>query len=144
MHKKQKKLLSKREIHLMEDKENGGAPRLKEKVQLFRKLRNKYRDLAKRQKIATRGQADAAASSVQNDNSRTLKKAEVFADALAYYEDRLQKVQGPGEKEDSEAKLRHFRNSGVTPEAIHEKAAQGADSEMECDRLKQQREGEVA
>lgn len=144
MQKKTKRLLNKRELHLMKDKENGSELRLKEKVKLFRKLRNKYRDLAKRQKIATRGQADAERSSVRNDSSRTLKKIAVFSDALDYFDRKLHQMQGKGEKEESSAGPRHFHSQGVTPEAIHEKAAHGSDSEMECDRMKRQRKGDAA
>lgn len=144
MQKKLKKLLSKREINLIQDKENGSELRLKEKVQLFRKLRNKYRDLAQRQKIATRGQPEVAELSVHNDASHTTKKAEIFSDALAHFEKRLHEVQGKGESGESEAKVRQFHNSGVTPEAIHEKAAMGSDAELEADRMKKQREGDAA
>lgn len=144
MQKKLKKLLNKRELSLIQDKENGSELRLKDKINLFRKLRNKYRDLAKRQKIATRGLADASESSVQNDKSRTHKKMEIFSEVLDQFEKRLRKMQGQGEKQESEAKVRHFHSSGLTPEALHEKAAHGSDSVLESDRMKRQREGEVA
>jgi len=144
MQKKLKKLLNRREIHLLQDKDNNSELRLKDKIKLFRKLRNKYRDLAKRQKIATRGNPDAAESSVQNDSSRTKKKMEVFTDALTYFETQLNKVRGAGTKDESEAKPRRFHNSGVTPEAIHEQGEHGKDSELECDRMKRQREGDAA
>ncbi|RYZ95507.1 MAG: hypothetical protein EOP11_24825, partial [Proteobacteria bacterium] len=82
MKKTLKKLLSKREIDLIEDKENGSELRLKTKVQLFRKLRNKYRDLAKRQKIAGKTHPDASLALGTAPDSRTVRKAEIFADAV--------------------------------------------------------------
>ena len=63
--------------------------RLQAKVTRARALRDKYRDLYRRQTVATRGTPASRRSAVGGDNERTGRKAEVFAEVLGRFEARL-------------------------------------------------------
>lgn len=65
------------------------AARLQGKVTRARALRDKYRDLYRRQTVATRGTPASKRSAVGGDNERTGRKAEVFAEVLGRFEARL-------------------------------------------------------
>ena len=126
---KRKRLLSQREKALIEDKEYHSESRLKEKILLFRKLRNKYRDIAKRQQIAARSEPSTAHGSAALGDSNTTKKAEYFDEALSHFEQRLRHLH-PAEPEAKDVpSTKVFHSLGVTPEALAERAAQGRDSE---------------
>jgi hypothetical protein len=56
--------------------------RLKQKVARARSLRNKYRDLAKRQRLEARGKRDAQRRRPAQGNENTLLKAAMFDEAL--------------------------------------------------------------
>ncbi len=61
--------------------------RLKSKIQRARSLRDKYRDLYKRQRLATRGRTGTKKGNEPDRNARTERKAKLFAEVL----ERLQK-----------------------------------------------------
>lgn len=63
--------------------------RLHGKVTRARALRDKYRDLYRRQTVATRGAAASRRSAAGGDNERTQKKSIVFAEVLERFETRL-------------------------------------------------------
>jgi hypothetical protein len=63
--------------------------RLRGKVTRARALRDKYRDLYRRQTVATRGTPASRRSTLGGDNERTGRKAELFAAVLARFEARL-------------------------------------------------------
>lgn len=63
--------------------------RLQAKVTRARALRDKYRDLYRRQTVATRGKPASRRSAIGGDNERTGRKAEVFAEVLGRFEARL-------------------------------------------------------
>ncbi|MGJ7525809.1 hypothetical protein [Variovorax sp. GB1P17] len=65
------------------------AARLRAKVTRARALRDKYRDLYRRQTVATRGARAGKRSAAGGDNERTQKKATVFAEVLERFEARL-------------------------------------------------------
>ena len=82
-----KALMTARELKIVEasslrEVRNHSAGRLKQLVKLTRKLRDKYRDLTRRQKLAQR----------DSQNLRTTEKAKLFAQTLSKYEKRYQKV----------------------------------------------------
>lgn len=77
--------------------------RLRGKVTRARALRDKYRDLYRRQAVATRGAPASKRSAVGGDNARTGRKAEVFAEVLGRFEDRLTLLEGRAERERSKA-----------------------------------------
>lgn len=65
------------------------AARLRGKVTRARALRDKYRDLYRRQTVATRKTAAGKRAAAGGDNERTAKKATVFEEVLARFEARL-------------------------------------------------------
>ena len=65
------------------------AARLRTKVTRARALRDKYRDLYRRQTVATRKTAAGKRAAAGGDNERTAKKATVFEEVLARFEERL-------------------------------------------------------
>lgn len=79
------------------------AARLRGKVTRARALRDKYRDLYRRQTVATRGTPASKRSAVGGDNQRTGRKAEVFAEVLERFEARLTLLEGRAEREASRA-----------------------------------------
>lgn len=72
------------------------AARLRGKVKRARTLRDKYRDLLKRQKIATRERTGSKVGKSGVANVRTAQKADVFAEVLERFEKRLAQVEGNG------------------------------------------------
>lgn len=66
------------------------AAQLRGKVSRARTLRDKYRDLYRRQTVATRAAPARQRSAVGADNERTQHKAELFAQVLARFEERQQ------------------------------------------------------
>jgi hypothetical protein len=69
------------------------AARLAGKVKRARTMRDKFRDLLKRQKVATRGRTGTKAGTSGSANERTAKKAEIFDEVLQRFSARLEQVQ---------------------------------------------------
>lgn len=69
------------------------AARLAAKVKRARTLRDKFRDLLQRQKIATRQRTGTKAGPSGSANERTARKAEVFDEVLQRFSVRLDQVQ---------------------------------------------------
>lgn len=88
------------------------AARLRGKVTRARALRDKYRDLYRRQSVATRKAAAGKRAAAGGDNERTAKKATVFEEVLERFEARLAQLDAKEAKE-----------SGVAPKARTAKAA---------------------
>lgn len=88
------------------------ATRLRGKVTRARALRDKYRDLYRRQSVATRKAAAGKRAAAGGDNERTAKKATVFEEVLERFEARLAQLDAKEAKE-----------SGVAPKARAVKAA---------------------
>lgn len=65
------------------------AARLRGKVERARALRDKYRDLYRRQSVATRSAPASRRSAAGGDNQRTQAKATVFSEVLERFETRL-------------------------------------------------------
>jgi hypothetical protein len=59
--------------------------RLKQKADRARTLRNKYRDLARRQRLEARGKTRPRSRRAAQGNENTVRKAELFDDALARF-----------------------------------------------------------
>jgi hypothetical protein len=70
--------------------------RLKAKVERARTMRTKYTDLAKRQH--RKAQSKRSGTPNEKINARTKRKAELFAEVLARYEERLSAVEGRDSK----------------------------------------------
>ena len=56
--------------------------RLRAKIDRTRRLRDKYRDLYKRQRLATRARTGTKKGNMTDSNTRTEEKAKLFAEAL--------------------------------------------------------------
>lgn len=56
--------------------------RLRAKIDRTRRLRDKYRDLYKRQRLATRSRTGTKKGNMPDSNARTEEKAKLFAEAL--------------------------------------------------------------
>jgi hypothetical protein len=67
-------------------------PRLRARVDRARKLRDKYRDLAKRQQLEARGKKASSGSRPASGHERTTQKAQLFEEVLARLEKRLERI----------------------------------------------------
>lgn len=67
--------------------------KLRSKVTRARALRDKYRDLYRRQTVGAKTGPSAKRPATGEDNARTQRKADIFAEVLGRFEERLQKLQ---------------------------------------------------
>lgn len=72
--------------------------RLKQKVDRARKLRNKYRDLAKQQRGEARGKRKPTGARPAKGNERTVEKAQLFAEVLERFENSLKSAEAAEKK----------------------------------------------
>lgn len=72
--------------------------RLRAKVTRARAVRDKYRDLYRRQTVSTRAAPARQRSAVGGDNERTQRKADIFAEVLTRFEDRVNYLQAAQDK----------------------------------------------
>jgi len=70
--------------------------RLRQKVQRARTLRDKYRDLARQQAGEARGKRSPRSTRPAQGNENTLRKAQVFDEALERFQARLTEVEKEG------------------------------------------------
>lgn len=73
-------------------------PELRRNLERSRKLRDKYRDLFRRQRLALRSEVGSKAGTKGSANERTRQKEEIFAEAVARMEARILQIE---EKEDA-------------------------------------------
>lgn len=140
-----KPLLNKRERALVGESDRySSAGRLKEKVKLFRKLRDKYRDLARRQAIEQRGNHSHGFDEAGGKKSRTKEKAEYFARRLDGFRNRLREAELPflskrsaedevpsKEVDENSSRPIQFFNPGVSAEAIKQSVELGSEARPE-------------
>ena len=93
-----RRLLSESEMTLFSESRNPALralslAELRRRVERTRKLRDKSRDLLKRQRLASRTRTGTKAGASGVDNARTQRKGEVLEDILQRFEGRLQDVQ---------------------------------------------------
>lgn len=84
------------ELFLASTAQNIGeiAPaRLRSKIQRSRRLRDKYQDLLRRQRISTRERTGAKGGRQETANFRTEQKAKLFAEVLSRFEKRLDQIE---------------------------------------------------
>jgi hypothetical protein len=96
------------------------AARLRGKISRTRSLRDKYRDLYRRQAVAARA-AKIGRGAVRGDNERTQRKAEIMDEVLGRFEERLRTLEAREDRPSS-----HARGSGkaaVAKTAARRKAA---------------------
>jgi hypothetical protein len=72
---------------------------LRGKIQRARKLRDKYRDLEKRQRLANRARTGTKKGNRPETNARTADKAKLFGEALARFEAKAAKLAAASERE---------------------------------------------
>jgi hypothetical protein len=72
---------------------------LRGKVQRARKLRDKYRDLEKRQRLANRARTGTKKGDRPRTNARTADKARLFDEALGRFEAKAAKLAAAAERE---------------------------------------------
>jgi len=75
------------------------AARLVGKVKRSRTMRDKFRDLLKRQKVATRARTGTKVGQSGHANERTAQKAEIFDEVLQRFTARLEQVQAAAARE---------------------------------------------
>jgi hypothetical protein len=95
-----RKLLTRAEFELFEaSRRDGictlGAAELKRKVERTRRLRDKHRDLYKRQRLAMRDLTGTKRGNSGAANARTKEKAAIFEDLLARFQARYERVTAP-------------------------------------------------
>jgi hypothetical protein len=93
------RLCTKPELELVEasfppDVKQLTAGRLRQKVERTRRLRDKYRDLSKRQRSESRGKAEPRRSRPAQDNANTERKATLFEETLNRFEKQLARADG--------------------------------------------------
>ena len=69
-----------------------GVPQLTRRIARSRQLRDKYRDLYRRQAVATRARTGSTRGTSGVANQRTAQKATLFGELLARFEARLVRV----------------------------------------------------
>jgi hypothetical protein len=100
-----KKLCTKPEFEIVEaslelKKTKMSAVRIKQKITLTRKLRDKYNDLAKSQRSEERGKAEPKRSRPATGNEGSVKKAQLFSETLGRFEQYLSHLEKEDKKED--------------------------------------------
>jgi hypothetical protein len=70
------------------------AGRLRQKVRHARKLRDKYRDLARQQVGEARGKRSPQSTRPSQGAANTKAKAQLFDEALGRFEERLSQIEG--------------------------------------------------
>lgn len=86
--------------------------RLRQKVARARKLRDKYRDLSKRQRLEARGKRAPQRSRPAQGHENTDRKAELFQETLERFETQLRRT-GATSAQDEEAKPSGAKKSGA-------------------------------
>jgi len=93
---------------------------LRSKIQRARKLRDKYRDLEKRQRLANRSRTGTKKGNRPETNARTADKAKLFGEALARLEAKAAKLAAAAERE---ARIKTARAGLVARKAERKKLA---------------------
>jgi hypothetical protein len=88
--------------------------RLKQKVTRARALRDKYRDLAKRQRLEARGKKRPQSRRPAQGNENTVRKAELFDEVLERFQSRVETVGDDGAGKQRTAKKRAAEQSTAT------------------------------
>lgn len=111
-----------------------GAPRLRVMIRRTRALRDKFRDLLRRQRLETRSRTGSKSGRGGAANQRTAQKAQAFAEVLERFEARLARVDAAetlgarksastrsrvtlGKKRDADAARTAARQPRVSPKA---------------------------
>ncbi|WP_293780569.1 hypothetical protein [uncultured Oxalicibacterium sp.] len=74
-------------------------PELRSKLERSRKLRDKYRDLYRRQRLVIRSVSGSKVGAKGNANHRTQEKEQILAESVARFEARLAKIEKQEDRE---------------------------------------------
>ncbi len=99
------------------------AARLAGKVKRARTLRDKYRDLLKRQKVAAQARTRSKTGTSGNANERTATKAQVFDELLQRFTARLDKVSADAARVAARAEAAKAKAKKAADKAAAKKAA---------------------
>lgn len=100
-----------------------GVPQLTRRIARSRQLRDKYRDLYRRQAVATRARTGSTRGTSGVANQRTAQKATLFGELLARFEARLVRVNAALAREARRAEVEKAR---ARPRGKSPVAARGA------------------
>lgn len=95
--------------------------RLKAKLERARKLRDKYRDLLKRQRLANRARTGTKKGARPDSNARTADKAKLFGEVLERFSARAKLVAAAGKRAQATA----ARKAATARVAAKKKATRG-------------------
>ena len=114
-----RKLLTGAEFALFEASRRNGicvlsAAELKRKVERTRRLRDKYRDLYKRQRLAMRELTGTKRGNSGAANARTREKAAIFQELLTRFQARYDRLIAPQKRVAKKAPRRTIRNVAAT------------------------------
>lgn len=103
-----KKLLTATELEVFDAATPAGIktltkPQLRSKLERSRKLRDKYRDLFRRQRLALRAEVGSKAGTKGNANERTRQKEELLAELVMKFEARIAQIEQTEDKEFAKA-----------------------------------------
>jgi hypothetical protein len=96
--------------------------RLRNKITRSRKLRDKYRDLYRRQSLSTRDRTGTKRGPSGLANERSQQKHEVFAEVLTRYERQLEKLERAGAREAERVRKAELRSAAQDARAEKAKA----------------------
>jgi hypothetical protein len=82
---------------------------LRSKIQRARRLRDKYRDLLKRQRLANRARTGTKKGDRPESNTRTADKAKLFDEALGRFEARHDKLAAAAQRDRVGRRTRRLR-----------------------------------
>jgi hypothetical protein len=86
----------------LSDEISGLTPaQLRNKIERMRKLRDKYQDLHKRQRLANRDRTGSKKGDRLDSNARTGDKVKLFSEALARFEGRVEKLDAAAKRKAS-------------------------------------------
>ena len=91
------------------------AKQLASKEKRTRTLRDKYRDLYRRQTIAQRGKAARATDAAGNANARTKRKGEIMQEMLERFEARSALLESRSQREAEKAPVKESRKTSAKP-----------------------------
>ena len=96
---------------------------LRANIARVRKLRDKYRDLARRQRLEARGKRAASGRRPAQGNERTVRKAELFSQVLDQFQTRLAVLGKPEETHKAASRpKRAKRKTSAKPKTVPVKA----------------------
>jgi hypothetical protein len=109
-----KKLLNASELELFDAGRRDeigalGTTQLHAKIERTRRLRDKYRDLYRRQRVSTRARTGTKAGTRGDANLRTGQKGEIFGELLARFEKRLGQIEAAERRAQMQAAKRARR-----------------------------------